>query len=73
MSKEVISIINIFGSFFVKNNKNICKMIIDNIEYEISEKYNIKNYNKNKLEIKSKGIDNVHNMSYMFFIIIIFT
>jgi len=25
--------INIFGSEFVENNKNICKMIIDNKEY----------------------------------------
>ena len=31
--------INIFGDEFVKNNKNICKMIIDNEEYEIKEKY----------------------------------
>ena len=83
MSKEDISIINIiyninendkeygyiniFGSEFVKKNKNICKMIIDNKEYEISEKYNIKSYNKNKLEIKLKGIDNVTDMSYMFY------
>ena len=58
--------IDIFGFYFVNNNKNICRMIIDNKEYEISEKYNIKNYNKNKLEIKLKGIDNVNNMSYMF-------
>ena len=35
--------INIFGFKFVENNKNICKMIIDNNEYEISEKYNIEN------------------------------
>ena len=45
MSKEDISIINIiykykknmkiFGSEFVKNNKNKCKMIIDDKEYEI--------------------------------------
>ena len=41
-------------------------MIIDNKEYEISEKYNIKNYNKDKLEIKLKGIDNVNDMSYIF-------
>ena len=58
--------INIFGEIFVKNNKNICRMIIDNKEYEISEKYNIKNYNKNKLEIKLKGINNVKDMSGMF-------
>ena len=82
MSKEDISIINIiyninnkdrkfqyiniFGSDFVKNNKNKCEMIIDDKEYEISEKYNIRSYNKNKLEIKLKGIDNVTNMSFMF-------
>ena len=62
MSKEDISIINIiyninekdkeyeyiniFGSEFVKNNINICKIIIDNKEYEISEDYNIESYNK---------------------------
>ena len=34
--------INLFGSEFVKNNKNICKMIINNIEYEITEVYNVK-------------------------------
>ena len=30
--------INIFGSEFVRNNKNICKMLIDNEEYIICEK-----------------------------------
>ena len=49
INKEKSSNIKIFGSEFVKNNKNICKMIIDNIEYEITEKYNISNYNKNKI------------------------
>ena len=34
--------INIFGFKFVNNNKNNCKLIIDNREYEITEKYNIK-------------------------------
>ena len=29
-------IINIFGYDFVKNNKNKCKTIIDNMEYEIN-------------------------------------
>ena len=56
--------IRIFGLNFVKNNKNICKMIIDNKEYELSESYNIKN--NNKLEIKLKGIDNVTNMRGIF-------
>ena len=31
--------INIFGYDFVKNNKNKCKMVINNKEYEITEKY----------------------------------
>ena len=39
-------IIRLFGAKFVKNNKNICKMIIDNKKYEITEEYNVKNYKK---------------------------
>ena len=58
--------INIFGSEFVENNKNKCKMIIDNKEYEITEEFNIENYNNNKLNIKLKGINNITNMSFMF-------
>ena len=83
MSKEDISIIRIiyninekdegyryikiFGSEFVKNNKNKCKMVIDNKEYEIAEKYNTENYTKHELKIKLKGIDKVTNMSEMFY------
>ena len=59
--------INIFGNKFVENNKNKCKMIIDNKEYEITEKYNVQNYNNNNLKIKLKGINNITDLSYMFF------
>ena len=59
--------INIFGKEFLKNNKNICKMIIDYKEYELSEKFNFKYYNKDILEIKLKGIDNITDMSFMFY------
>ena len=41
--------IKIFGSKFVENNKNICKMIIDNKEYELTTKYNVKSNDNNKL------------------------
>ena len=59
--------INIFGPEFVKNNQNICQMIIDNKEYKITETYNVQNYNNNNiLQIKLKGIDNVINMGNMF-------
>ena len=77
MSKEDTSIINIiykyrynmhiFGSEFVKNNKNKCKMLIDDKEYEITEKCNIENYTNNELKIKLRGIDNIIDMSYMFY------
>ena len=58
--------INIFGSEFVKNNKNIYKMIIDDKEYEITEEYNAKSKVINKLNIKLKGINNITNMNDMF-------
>ena len=78
MSKEILEIniiydindenkIKIFGSKFVANNKNICKMIIDNKGYEITDHYNIKSKNDKKLKIKLKGINNVTDISYMFF------
>ena len=40
--------IRIFGDDFVKNNRNKCKMIIDNKEYEITEKYYVNNNNELK-------------------------
>ena len=58
--------LRIFGYDFVENNKKNCKMIIDNKKYEITEKYDITNFNNNKLEIKLKGIDNVTKMSKIF-------
>jgi len=58
--------INIFGGEFVKNNKNISKILIDDEEYEIKEQFYIKNYNKKILKIKLKGINNITNMIGMF-------
>ena len=66
INKEKGDKINIFGYKFVENNKNKCKMIIDNMEYEITDKYNIKNYNNNELYIKLMGIHKISDMSYMF-------
>ena len=58
--------IKIFGNEFVENNKNNCKMIIENKEYELAKKFNFKNYNKDILEIELKGIENITDMSNMF-------
>ena len=58
--------IYIFGSEFVKNNKDKCKMIIDNKAYKLKEKCYIKNYRNNILKIKLKEINNITNLSHMF-------
>ena len=63
--KEEEDFINIFGTEFVNNNRNTCKMIIDNKEYDLEEKFNIKNYNNNILKIRLKSYD-ITNMSNMF-------
>ena len=60
-SKEI----QIFGTNFVNNNKNNCKMIIEGNEMELKDKIN--NITNNILEIKLKGIKNITNMSYMFY------
>jgi len=65
--EEYNKYINIFGIVFVENNKDKCKMIIDNKEYEITDRYNIENFNNNELKIKLKEINNVTDMSYMFY------
>ena len=59
--------INIFGYKFVENNKNKCKMKIDNKEYELTTYYNVKSNNNNKLKIKLKGINHITNISEMFY------
>ena len=59
--------INIFGPKFVLYNYNKCKMIIDDKEYGITTRYNVKNYNNNILRIKLKGINNITNMNHMFY------
>ena len=60
--------INIFGEDFVKNNKDKCKYIYENKEYELTKEFDLTNYNKSNeiLEIKLIGINNITNMSYLF-------
>ena len=60
------NIVKFFGKEFVDNNKKICKIIIDNHEYELKEKLNINNKDNEKFVIKLKGISNITNMSHMF-------
>ena len=58
--------INIFGEYFVNNNKNNYILIYDGNEYELSVKLNIKNVGNKTIEVKLKEIKNVTNMESMF-------
>ena len=65
---ETLSREKLFGERFVKNNKNKCKMIINEKEYEIwSYLPNYHKYlNEGELKIKLIGIENISDFSYMF-------
>ena len=61
-------VIKIFGKNFIKNNNN-CKIIYNGKEYDLTEELKLNNsdINKDKIEIKLKGINTITNASYMFF------
>ena len=65
---ETISKEKIFGEIFVKNNKNICKILINNEEGELCSylDYYQLYLNEGKLEIRLIGINNIIDGSYMF-------
>ena len=68
-------VLRIFGKYFVKHNKNKCKIIYKNKKYELKEYFEEidNNYNKNyeipEMEIKLKliGINNISDISKMFY------
>ena len=64
-NKENENKIQIFGRDFVKNNKNNCILIIDNIEVELCER--IKAKNKREIRIKLKEINTINNMYCIFY------
>jgi len=59
--------VKIFYSDFVELNKNNCKIIYEEKEYDLKEEFNIKNLKKEILEIRLKGIMNITNMHAMFY------
>ena len=58
--------IKIFGFEFVHRNKDICKIIYQNEEYDLTDTFDLKNINSNQLKIKLKGINNVIYLDHMF-------
>ena len=71
--KKNFPLLKLFDSEFVKNNKNHCKMILDNIEQDLVDTlqfhigYNYNYMYNNLIEIKLKGMENITDMSYMFY------
>ena len=64
--------IKVFGSEFVKNNKNICKIKHNNIIYPLKSKFIIKkkinnNSSHNLFVIKLMNANQIKDMSYMFY------
>ena len=57
--------VRLFGQKFINNNVGICKVLIDNKEYELMKEYNVSN--KRTLEIKLVGTNKITDISYMFY------
>ena len=58
--------VKIFCNLFVKNNKKKCYIIHNNIKYDLTDNFNIKDIKENTFEIKLIGIKNITSMSFMF-------
>ena len=58
--------VKILGNQFVRNNNNICKIVYENNEYNLTEYFDCKNISDNLLKLKLKGINNVIDLSSMF-------
>ena len=59
-------ILRIFGKIFVNNNKNKCKIIYENKKYKLKEyleEIDCKYKNKNIINLKLYGINNISDMS----------
>ena len=59
--------LKIFGSEFVKNNKYNCQIIYEDREYGLKEYFSIPDNIKEKLQIKLRGINDITNMSCLFY------
>ena len=64
-----IDSVSIFGRCFVENNKDICKILYEDKEYELKEKFNLNDINipkDNILKIKLTNINKVTKMNCIF-------
>jgi len=58
--------IKIFGEAFIEKNKDLCKIIHNNTEYNLTSNFNCSNIKENILKIKLRGINNVAFLDSMF-------
>ena len=58
--------VKIFGKDFVNNNKNKCKILFKNKEFELSEYFSLENLEINWLNIKLKGFEEITDISNIF-------
>ncbi len=58
--------LKVFGSEFVRKNKDKCKIKIDQLEYELCENIDATNYRGNKYTLELIGINNLTDISDMF-------
>ena len=58
--------VKIFNSFFVNQNKDLCKIIYENKEYDLTEYFYCENIKNNLLKFTLKGINNVSSLDNMF-------
>ena len=59
--------IKLFSDYFIKNNKDKCKIIYNEKEYEIAEYFEIDNNNDNIIKIQLKINNNITDISNMFY------
>ena len=60
--------IRILDEYFIKSNKNKCKLIYKNKKYELKEYFEeIDNNYKNIIKLKLYGINNISDLSRMFY------
>jgi surface protein len=64
--EQVEDKIKIFGSIFVKNNRNKCKIIFNNKKYELQEELDINDLDIDVFSIIIVGVNNISDFSYMF-------
>ena len=58
--------VKIFSYEFVMNNEKKCYIMHNNIKYDLTDNFNIKDIKENTFEIKLIDIKNITNMSFMF-------